>query len=98
MKHLKKFEQINPEWDMIADYIDTLDFDQYVIEVAEMYGWEDDSRWMECENEQEWYDSYSYFAYDDLLSFVMDELKMRFKDVDLSKYKSDIEQKISEYI
>lgn len=98
MKHLKKFEQVNPEWDMISDYMDSLDYDQYIIEVAEMYGWEDDSRWQECESEHDWYDSYSYFAEDDILSFVMDELKRRFKDVDLSKYESEIEKKVSENV
>lgn len=53
-----------------------IDIDILINDIADSYEWDSDDRWdSEIENEHEWFDMYEYFAKNDLISNIQDELK-----------------------
>jgi hypothetical protein len=52
------------------------DINQGIVGIADSYGWEDDDQWMEdLESEQDWFDNYQYFAEDDLIEDIQQNMK-----------------------
>lgn len=105
MKHLKTFEgmnnwhnRISGDWKKILSYLDSINYSDYVVGVADSYGWEDEERWGENENEDEWFSAFSHFAEDDIIQEILDQVKMEFKDIDVDKYEDKIRDKVKENV